>query len=78
MPLFVVVLVCGCEDGWGWMLSVRLAGYRLCGDGCPPGCLWWCLWWRLFVLSFFPRDVFDEIWDLTGSVSGGFPNTLSN
>ena len=55
------------------MLSVRLAGYRLCGDGCPPGCLWWCLWWRLFVLSFFPRDVFDEIWDLTGSVSEGFP-----
>ena len=26
-----------------------------------------------FVLSFFPRDVLDEIWDLTESVSEGFP-----
>ena len=26
-----------------------------------------------FVLSFFPRDVFDEIWDLIESVSEGFP-----
>ena len=26
-----------------------------------------------FVLSFFPRDVLDEIWDLNGSVSEGFP-----
>ena len=25
-----------------------------------------------FVLSFFPRDVFDEIWDLIESVSEGF------
>ena len=25
------------------------------------------------VLSFFPRDVLDEIWDLIGSVSEGFP-----
>ena len=27
-----------------------------------------------FVLSFFPRDVLDEIWDLIGSVSEGFPS----
>ena len=26
-----------------------------------------------FVLSFFPRDVWDEICDLTESVSEGFP-----
>ena len=26
-----------------------------------------------FVLSLFPRDVMDEIWDLTESVSDGFP-----
>ena len=25
------------------------------------------------MLSFFPRDVLDEIWDLIGSVSEGFP-----
>ena len=25
------------------------------------------------MLSFFPRDVLDEIWDLVGSVSEGFP-----
>ena len=25
------------------------------------------------VLSCFPRDVLDEIWDLIGSVSEGFP-----
>ena len=25
------------------------------------------------MLSFFPRDVLDEIWDVIGSVSEGFP-----
>ena len=25
------------------------------------------------MLSFFPRDVLDKIWDIIGSVSGGFP-----
>ena len=29
----------------------------------------------LFVLSFFPRDVMDKIWDLIESVSWGFPTT---
>ena len=33
--------------------------------------------WRLFVLSFFPRDILDVIWDLIESVSEGFP-TYSN
>ena len=27
----------------------------------------------IFVLSFFPRDVLDGVWDLIGSVSEGFP-----
>ena len=27
----------------------------------------------VFVLSFFPQDVLDEIWDLIESVSEGFP-----
>ena len=31
-----------------------------------------------FVLSFFPRDVLDGIWDLIGSVSGGFPTYSCN
>ena len=30
------------------------------------------------MLSFFPRDVLDEIWDLIGSVSGGFLPTLGS
>ena len=30
------------------------------------------------MLSFFPRDVLDEIWDLIGSVSEGFPADFSN
>ena len=42
------------------------------GNSCSPGCRWWCLSWRLFVLSFFPLDVLDEIWDLTESVSEEF------
>ena len=28
------------------------------------------------MLSFFPRDVFDETWDLTETVSEGFLPTL--
>ena len=55
------------------MLIVRLANDHLYGNSCSPGCRWWCLWWRLFVLSFFPLDVLDEIWDFFESVSEGFP-----
>ena len=29
------------------------------------------------MLSFFPRDVLDEIWDIIGSVSEGFLPTFS-
>ena len=42
------------------------------GNSCSLGCRWWCLLWRLFVLSFFPLDVLDEIWDLIEPVSEGF------
>ena len=48
------------------------------GNSCLPGCRWWCLWWRLFVLSFFPRKVLDEILDLIESVSEGFPTYSYN
>ena len=54
------------------MLIVRLAGDHLYGK-------WLFTWLSLvmslmafFVLSFFPRDVLDEIWDLIESVSDGF------
>ena len=50
------------------MFNVRLAG----GNSCSPGCRRWCLWLRLFVMSFFPLDVLDEIWDLIESVTEGF------
>ena len=30
------------------------------------------------MLSFFPRDVFDEIWDIIESVSEGFPTYSCN
>ena len=43
------------------------------GGGRSPGCRWCCLCWRLFVLSFSPRDVLDDIWDLIESVSDGIP-----
>ena len=42
------------------------------GNSFLPGCRWRCLLWRLFVLSFFPLGVLDEIWDLIKSVSEGF------
>ena len=42
------------------------------GNSCSPGCRWWCLLRRLFVLSFFPLDVLDEVWDVIESVFEGF------
>ena len=42
------------------------------GNSCSPGCRGLCLLWRLFVLSFFPLDVLDEIWDVIESVSEEF------
>ena len=53
-------------------VNVQVLGWPVAacvGDGCSPDCRWW---WRLFVLSFFPRDVLDEIWDLIESVSERF------
>ena len=46
------------------------------GNCCSPGCRLWCLWLCLFVLSFFPRGVLDEILNLIESVSEGFPFLL--
>ena len=54
------------------MLNVRLAGGHLYGKQLLT---WLSLMVSLmssFVLSFFPLDVLDEIWDLIESVSEGF------
>ena len=55
------------------MFNVRLAGGHLFGKQLFT---WLSLVVSLmaffFVLSFFPLDVLDEIWDLIESVSGGF------
>ena len=54
------------------MFNVNLAGGRLCGRRLFT---WLSLVVSLmasFVLSFFPLDVLDEIWDLIESVSEGF------
>ena len=49
------------------MLNVRLAGDHLYGNCCSPGAgdVYDGVF---FVLSFSPRDVLDEIWDLIESV----------
>ena len=55
------------------MLIVRLASDHLCGRSLFA---WLSLVMSLmvsFVLSFFPRDILDETWDLIESVSEGFP-----
>ena len=54
------------------MFNVRLAGGHLYGKQLFT---WLSLVVSLlasFVLSFFPPDVFEEIWDLIESVSEGF------
>ena len=54
------------------MFNVRLAGGHLYGKQLFT---WLSLMVSLmasFVLSFFPLDVLDEIWDLIESVSEGF------
>ena len=61
------------------MFNVRLAGGHLYGKQLIT---WLSLMMSLmasFVLSFFPLDVLEEIWDLIESVSEGFLlPTLSN
>ena len=56
------------------MLNVRIAADHLYGKLLYT---WPSLVMSLlvsyFVLSLFPRDVLDEIWDLIESVSDGFP-----
>ena len=54
------------------MLNVRLTGDHLYWKQLFTWLSLVMSLWRLFVLSFFPRDVLDEIWDLVGSVSKGF------
>ena len=60
------------------MFNVGLAGGHLCGKQLFT---WLSLVVSLmasFVLSFFPLDVLDEIWDLIESVSEGFLTYFSS
>ena len=60
------------------MFNVRLAGGHLYGKQLLT---WLSLLVSLmasFVLSFFPLDVLDEIWDLIESVSEGFLTYFSS
>ena len=50
------------------MLNVRLAGGHLYGKQLFT----WVSLMASLVLSFFPLDVLDEIWDVIESVSEGF------
>ena len=52
------------------MLNVRLADDRLYAVYLAVACY---VFDGSFVLSLFPRDVLDEIWDLIKSVSDDFP-----
>ena len=54
------------------MFNVRLAGDYLHGKRLLTWLSLVMSLKRLFVLSVFPLDVLDEIWDLIESVSEGF------
>ena len=54
------------------MLNVRLAGGHLYGKQLFTWLLLVVSLMALFVLSFFPLDVLDEIWDVIESGSEGF------
>ena len=54
------------------MFNVRLAGDHLYGKQLFTWLSLVVSLMALFVLSFFPLDVLDEIWDLIESVSEGF------
>ena len=60
------------------MFSVRLAGGHLYGKQLFTWLSLVVSWMASFVLSFFPLDQLDEIWDLIESVSEGFFPTLSS
>ena len=55
------------------MFNVRLAGDHLYGKKLFSWLSVVVSLVAFFVLSFFPRDVLDEIWDLNESVSESFP-----
>ena len=57
------------------MLNDRLAGDHLYGKKLFT---WLSLVMASFCAVIFPRDVLDEIWDLVGSVSKGFPTYSYN
>ena len=54
------------------MLNVRLAGGHLYGKQLLTWLSLVVSLMAFFVLSFFPLDVLDEIWDIIESVSEGF------
>ena len=54
------------------MFNVRLAGGHLYGKQLFTWLSLVVSFMASFVLSFFPLDVLDEIWDLIESVSEGF------
>ena len=54
------------------MFYVRLAGGHLCGKRLFTWLSLVVSFMASFVLSFFPLDVLDGIWDLIESVSEGF------
>ena len=54
------------------MISVGLAGGHLCGKQLFTWLSLVVSFMASFVLSFFPLDVLDGIWDLIESVSEGF------
>ena len=55
------------------MFNVRLAGGHLYGKQLFTWLSLVVSFMASFVLSFFPLDVLDGIWDLIESVSEGFP-----
>ena len=60
------------------MFNVRLAGGILYGNKLLTWLSLVVSFMASFVLSFFPLDVLDGIWDLTESVSEGFLTHSSN
>ena len=67
------------QPPFGWrMFSVRLAGGHLYGKQLFTWLSRVVSFVASFVLSFFPLDVLDGIWDLIESVSEGFLTYSSN
>ena len=64
--LSLFLLYINIKIGKKWCLLIDKPVAACEWDGSSLGYRWWCLWWRLFVfvLSFFPLDVLDKIWDV--------------